>query len=169
VSPCLGEPCRQRIYQWAQSLLLDADDAEDIAQEICVRCLLGQRRILSDRSFEAWLRRATVGAASAVVRTEAARGENAETELARESPTLAVLLPQAQSAEAEAWVECVHTALAQLTPRQCQLLQARYVDGRPVAEIAERLGDTEHVVRSSLHRARKVFRQAFATAVNRDE
>jgi RNA polymerase sigma-70 factor, ECF subfamily len=162
---CLGEPCRQRIYQWAQSLLLDADDAEDIAQEVCVRCLLGQRRALDEGAFAAWLRRATVDTASAMVRAGTVDGETTGTALTLEPIATGALSSPAPRDETEAWVEGVHAALAQLTPRQSQLLQARYVDGCSDAEIAARLGDTEQVVRSSLHRARKQFRQAFTTAV----
>jgi len=56
----------------------------------------------------------------------------------------------------------VHVAIDNLPPHYRQVLQWKYVDGLPVAEIAARLQLSAKAAESLLTRARQTFRDAFA-------
>lgn len=55
----------------------------------------------------------------------------------------------------------VHVAMSQLPSRYRDVLEAKYVAGRSVREMAAAIGDTEKAVESALGRARAAFRAAF--------
>jgi len=57
----------------------------------------------------------------------------------------------------------VHVAIDNLPPHYRQVLQWKYVDGLPVAEIAARLQLSAKAAESLLTRARQTFRDAFAS------
>jgi len=55
----------------------------------------------------------------------------------------------------------VNATMAQLPPHYRQALEAKYVEGRSMREMAERDGGTEKAVESLLTRARAAFRDTF--------
>lgn len=55
----------------------------------------------------------------------------------------------------------VNVAMSQLPPQYREALEAKYVDGGTVREIARSLGTTEKAVESQLSRAREAFRHTF--------
>ena len=57
--------------------------------------------------------------------------------------------------------EMVNAAMAQLPPRYGQALEAKYLDGRSVVQIAQLWRISEKAVESLLARARVAFRQTF--------
>jgi RNA polymerase sigma-70 factor (ECF subfamily) len=59
----------------------------------------------------------------------------------------------------------VGTAMAQLPPRYREALEAKYVAGRSVREMAAALGETEKAVESLLSRSRVAFRATFDALV----
>lgn len=165
---CLGMDCRQRVYKWAYWLLGDQDDAEDLCQEICLRCLLGRVKFHGEAKFSSWLYRVMVNTGKDLLRKKCRDKEHIEQEI--DAETLWEIW-EAQSWERMATKEVqekVQRALAKLTKRQQQLLMWKYVEGYTHAEIAQRLGITEQSAWQSLHRAKKAFKQAYE-ALDRDE
>jgi RNA polymerase sigma-70 factor (ECF subfamily) len=57
--------------------------------------------------------------------------------------------------------ECIARALALLPERQEAVLQAKYLDGRSVADIAAEWGESLKAVESLLTRARQAFREVY--------
>jgi RNA polymerase sigma factor (sigma-70 family) len=57
--------------------------------------------------------------------------------------------------------EMVNVTMSQLPPHYRQALEAKYVLGRSVREIAEALKTTEKAIESQLTRAREAFRVTF--------
>lgn len=55
--------------------------------------------------------------------------------------------------------EIVRTALGRLKSKEQEVLRAKYIEGLPVREIAERIGVTENAVHSLLYRARNLLAQ----------
>jgi len=55
----------------------------------------------------------------------------------------------------------VNATMAQLPPHYRQALEAKYVEGRSMREMAERDGGTEKAIESLLTRARQAFRDTF--------
>lgn len=169
VSPfCLGTVCRQRVYKWAYWLLGNQDDAEDLCQEICLRCLLGQVKFHGEAKFSSWLYRVMANTCKDFLRKKCRDKEHFEQEMDEE---MLWETWEAQSWERMATKEAqekVQRALTKLTKRQRQLLMWKYVEGYTHAEIAQRLGITEQSAWQSLHRAREAFKQAYE-ALDRDE
>jgi RNA polymerase sigma-70 factor (ECF subfamily) len=58
-------------------------------------------------------------------------------------------------------VEAVHTCLARLPAPQRAVLVLRYLDGLPVAEVAECVGRSLHATETTLVRARSVLRRIY--------
>jgi RNA polymerase sigma-70 factor, ECF subfamily len=59
--------------------------------------------------------------------------------------------------------ELVNATMAQLPPHYRQALEAKYVDGQSVRDLAELWRTTEKAVESQLTRARKAFKATFLT------
>ncbi len=57
----------------------------------------------------------------------------------------------------------VNATMAQLPPHYRSALEAKYVDGRTMREIAQQSGGTEKAIESLLTRARDAFRETFLT------
>ncbi len=85
VSPfCLGTVCRQRVYKWAYWLLSNQDDAEDLCQEICLRCLLGRAKFHGEAKFSSWLYRVMVNTCKDFLRKKCRDKEHIEQEVDEE-------------------------------------------------------------------------------------
>ena len=69
--------------------------------------------------------------------------------------------------EREETCELVNATMSQLPPHYRQSLEAKYVDGRSVRDIAGLLSTSEKAVESMLTRAREAFRATF-TAMTRN-
>ena len=59
--------------------------------------------------------------------------------------------------------EMVNATMSQLPPKYRQALEAKYVLGQSVRDMAQRLALTEKAVESQLGRARRAFRETFLT------
>ncbi len=148
--------CRQQTYQWALRLVGNRDDAEDICQEVCLRCLLGRRKFRQKAKVSTWLYRIRVNTLKDFLRRKHREEEWIE-------PTVD---DEVWEEKLERWTneetaERVQKDLSLLTEHQQQLLIWKYVEGYTHAEIAQRLGITEQSAWQSLHRAREAFKQAY--------
>jgi RNA polymerase sigma-70 factor (ECF subfamily) len=152
---CRGEACRQQIYQWLLGLVNSRDDAEDLCQEICLRCLLGQANLRDEAKFSAWLRRIAQNTLKDFLRKKSRQTAWLETGLDEEA-LMAIQEVHFGQALAEAKEKsAVWEALSRLPERQRRLLVMKYVEGYSHKEIAENLGITEQSAWQLLHRAKK--------------
>ncbi|MBY0229132.1 MAG: sigma-70 family RNA polymerase sigma factor [Gemmataceae bacterium] len=126
-------------------------DADDVLQEawlVAVRRL--ERFDPAAGPFLGWLR----GIAANLLRNRF-----------RKKEALPFPRPDAEPADAEAMRQekaaRVAEALASLPPHYEELLRMKYLEGLPVAEIAERRGETTQAAESALTRARAAFRAAY--------
>ena len=76
-------------------------------------------------------------------------------------------MQEADEAEREA-SEALNWGLARLRPSQAELLEAFYLDGRRVRDIAQELGLSERAVEGRLRRARKKLRRKLAPLIQGD-
>jgi RNA polymerase sigma-70 factor (ECF subfamily) len=133
------------------------DDAEDLCQEVCLHCLLGQAQFRGDAEFTTWLYRITSNASKDLLRKKYRRAESVETEVGEE-----VFLSATEvQAEDAVLVERVQAALSKITPRQRQLLEWKFIEGLSHAEIAQQLGVKEQSAWVALHHAREAFKRAY--------
>lgn len=82
--------------------------------------------------------------------------------VAREQRSLAAADPPVEDPWDE-WLEAeaAHAALSRLAPHHRAALTLRYLDGLPVAEVAEHLGRSLHATETLLARARAALRRAY--------
>jgi len=145
-------------------------EAEDICQEVCLRCAFGRETFHNEAEFTSWLYRIMLNVYTDHQRRKRRRDELTETEIGEEL-FRATQAAQAWAQEASAdssLREQAHAALAQLPEHSRQLLVWKYVEGYSHAEIAQRLGRTKQSVRVSLHRAREKFKKVYK-ALNTEE
>ncbi|MEM7117323.1 MAG: sigma-70 family RNA polymerase sigma factor [Chloroflexota bacterium] len=154
-----------RVYGLLFRLLGNRSEAEDVAQEVFLKLYdhaFSQERSFWQRSFQkehnlsAWLYRVATNAGYNAVRGRKRRWQR-DTVLLPDSagmPGPDVILERAEQATA------VRVALAQLPPRQTQLLLLRQMD-LSYAELAEACDVAPGSVGTLLRRAAKAFRKAY--------
>lgn len=119
--------------------------AEELAQEACMRAYRSWDRVRGYDKPGAWLRRVTVNLATSHLRRRLVEAKA----LALVAVRVRAPLDSHPAAEQELWA-----AVGNLPVRQRQAFALHYVDGLPVAEIAEVLDVAESTVKTHLQRAR---------------
>ena len=127
-------PLRDRMFRYAQSLLLCADEAEDVTHDLLERLWTERGRLDGCRDI-----------ASFVMRRNNAVAGWAE---------------RATTGDAEGWEarDLVRRAMAELPGRQREVLYLKDIEGYPTREIAGMVACDEAQVRVILSRARNALR-----------
>ncbi|HET9112071.1 MAG TPA: sigma-70 family RNA polymerase sigma factor [Ktedonobacterales bacterium] len=163
---------RPRLLRIAQSFALPLDIAEDIAQETSLRAWRNLASLRDTTQFDAWLNTICRNQCRMYLRT------------ARRTPT-ELRLPTADADDATdpasgaEWADpqaldpldvvsredaalLLDLALGYLAPRDRTTLEMRYIERLPLAEAADALGVTPHVLEARINRARVRLRAALA-------
>ncbi len=150
--------CHGTVYRWALVHTGDADDADDVAQEVLVRLYTRLERYSARARFTTWLYQVTRNAALEL-RRRWARRLRLRRSLAGQS--------DAERSEAEDPLKGLHAAgiagrlaplFHELPRRQREVFFLADLAGHSPAEIAERLAMNPVTVRAHLHRARRTLR-----------
>ncbi len=154
----LVERCHRQVYRWALVRTGDADDADDVAQNVLVRlsthlgCYDGRSR------FTTWLYRVTANTAGGFFRRRAARRRAEErSEQQADNPTIVATDPVAEIHTANV-AGIVREFFDTLPARQREILDLADLQGFQPAEIAEMLRMNPVTVRAHLFRARRTLR-----------
>ncbi|HEY7552685.1 MAG TPA: RNA polymerase sigma factor [Hyphomicrobiaceae bacterium] len=141
------------IYRMAWRLIGTREEAQDVAQDVCVKLASAVRSFRGDAQLPTWLYRVTYNTAIDHMRTRQRlrRGEQADV----------VVLFQGRAAESaetamagsELWVE-----VRRLPPQQRDAVILVYAEDLSHAEAAAIMGCTEKTVSWHLHEARKRLR-----------
>lgn len=154
----LVERCHTQVYRWALVRTGDADDADDVAQEVLVRLSTHLDRYDGRSRFTTWLYRVTANAAGGFSRRGAARRRMiARIEQWGTDGTTAVADPLGQLHAANV-ARVARSFFDVLPPRQRAILDLADLQGFPPAEIAEMLKMNAVTVRAHLFRARRALR-----------
>ncbi len=162
-----------RVYSMARRMVSSDSDAEDVTQDVLLQVVRKLPTFRGESAFPTWLHRVTVNAALSHRRRQAVRAEHGlrgsldiygEDEPPGEWSGRRILPPEDLVAGDE---------LKQLIDRAIESLPAAYrevfvladVEGLPNAEIAERLDLSLPAVKSRLHRARAMLRDALTPHV----
>ena len=132
--------------------MVGRDRAQDVTQQTFLKALLALRKTEREVALRPWLYRI---ARNVALNTLADRG-------ARDEPLTEHTdgVPQPfEILEVRMQVSAIVERLNELPARQRAALVAHEVEGRSYAEIAERLGGSENVVRALIMRARTAVRQ----------
>jgi RNA polymerase sigma-70 factor, ECF subfamily len=136
---------QRRIYGFAYRYVRDADEAQDLAQEVFLRLYRKLGRFDPRRPFEPWLWRVAANVCA-----------NYRSKRVSTPPPLQGADEEAGAASAPSLFEetTLGAALSQLPPANRHLLALHYQADMPLAEIADTLGVSQVTVKSRLYRAR---------------
>jgi RNA polymerase sigma-70 factor (ECF subfamily) len=154
---------QEGVFRLAYLLVGDADQAEDIAQEVFIRAFRMLHRFDPARPLRPWLLRITSNLARNHLRS-VGRYLGALRRLSQSD-----LDQKVASAEQEHWqrweVQALWRAVRRLNVKDQQVIYLRYFLDLPLADVAETLGVPPGTVKSRLHRAlerlRAVIEQEF--------
>lgn len=149
-----------RVYGALRRFGLDADEADEVAQEVFVRAWRGLARFQERSQFSTWLYRIAFNEAQRrLSRRSPAR---AEPQTDREDPIVSVqespeLGPEAQTLDAE-FERTLERALDELPADWRAAVVLRDVEGLSTHDAAEVVGVHEAAFKSRLHRGRMQLR-----------
>ena len=148
---------QDRALRTAYLICLDADMAQDIAQDAFLRAQQRIDQFDDSRPFAPWLLRIVTNEALMLLRRrrhrESAPGGITEATLTDERPSIEDMLAAAETQEA------VRSALARLSPKQRVAVVSRYYFGLNEAEMASALGCPRGTIKRRLHDARQRLRR----------
>lgn len=141
-----------RIYRTAWRWCGHRDDAEDIAQEVCVKIGQGIARFDGRSAFSSWVYRITLNAVRDWQRAGARRGRHADA-YAEVAPTEAAADQEAAVTSSQLW-----DAVRSLPEKQRDAVLLVYAEELSHAEAATIMGVREATVSFHVHEARKTLR-----------
>ncbi|MCD4812259.1 sigma-70 family RNA polymerase sigma factor [bacterium] len=150
---------RDRIYSLAYHMLSNAEEAQDIAQEVFVRAYKNLSKFRHESSFYTWLYRIAVNIVYTQAKKASRRRElydQAFKDL-RMKPGKMPETPEGL-AQLEELKEMILRAIRQLDPRFRQVLILKEIEGHDVSEVAKMLKLPQGTVKSRLYRAREDLR-----------
>ncbi|MCK5242574.1 sigma-70 family RNA polymerase sigma factor [bacterium] len=155
---------RDRVFSLAYHMLLNSEEAEDIAQEVFVRAYRSLGKFRQESGFFTWLYRIAVN----IVYTQAKKNARRRVLYDEALKEREYLQPQsfdspeipAQSGELR---EMILRAINQLDHRFRQVIVLKELEGMDVSEVAQILGLPEGTVKSRLFRAREDLRHIIQT------
>ncbi len=159
-----------RVYSIARKMLANESDAEDVTQEVLLHLIRKLPTFRGESAFPTWLHRIVVNTALShrrklAVREEHRLGDPVETILeghTETGPTRgAQPSPETVLVNGETR-RLIEQAVEQLPDLYRQVFVLSDIEGLPNADIADRIGTSLPAVKSRLHRARALLREALA-------
>jgi RNA polymerase sigma-70 factor (ECF subfamily) len=160
-----------RVYHLARRMLGNADDAEDVTQDVFVQVLRKLPAFRGEASFPTWLYRVTVNAALNYRRKRGRHPvhslddgplEDFHEDGRHRTPIKHWTSRPVQHALDQETHELIEQAIAGLPEAYRDVVVLADVEERPTAEVAGLLGLSETAVKGRLHRARLLMRKALA-------
>ena len=170
---CLVRPCERGVFNAAMSILNNAHDAEEVAQEAVLKAFTALPRFRSESKFSTWLIQITINEARLKLRKDRRHlyqsideqqtdeaGEYFPKDFAdwREIPS-----EQLERAELR---KALKRALDSLAPKYREVLILRDVEHLSIQETAQVLGIKEGSVKTRLLRARLQMRDALTPGID---
>jgi RNA polymerase sigma-70 factor (ECF subfamily) len=157
-----------RVYNMARRMVASDIDAEDVTQDVLLQVVRKLPSFRGDAAFPTWLHRVTVNAALSHRRRQAVRAthglKNSSDLYADEEPMQApdrALPPDGLALSAE-MRQRIEKAVAGLPSAYRTVFVLADIENMPNGEIAERLEMSLPAVKSRLHRARAMLRDALS-------
>ena len=154
----LVRQCHQQIYRWALVHTGDADDAEDVAQEVLVRLHAGLRRYQARSRFTTWLFQITRNTAAEFHRRRKSRERALERHRALELAD-AESRDQSEAPPGGRLARLVRAFLTDLPLRQREVFDLVDLQDHAPIEVSRMLGMNPVTVRAHLFRARRAIRE----------
>jgi RNA polymerase sigma-70 factor, ECF subfamily len=159
-----------RVYHMARRMLSSDVDAEDVTQDVLLQVVRKLPTFRGEAAFPTWLHRITVNAALTHRRRRAVRNEHRVRDpldlLLEEQPLEFAGRPWTLAPDVQLLNQETHQLITQAIGRLPEMYRSVFIlsdiEGRPNAEIAALLGLTLPAIKSRLHRARLLLREALA-------
>ena len=152
----LAQRYARRIHLLAFHYCRNAQDAEDLSQEVWLKAYQALRSFRSDSSFYTWLRRITINAFLNHRRSHffRRRGQTTAVQLVQiDSEPLELRSASEENIYNKLLFETVVEALAELTPSQRLAFLLRHYEGMSYDEIANAMNCSAGTVKKSVSRA----------------
>ncbi|MDR0748217.1 MAG: sigma-70 family RNA polymerase sigma factor [Tannerellaceae bacterium] len=149
-------PLRAQLLFYAQRLLNNPEDAEDVVQEVFLKLWYMRDELGAYNSVPALSVQITKRLCLNRINARQRRGEG----LDAVNPASDLLTPEALLEQKDS-VTHVMRIIAQLPALQQTILRMRHIDGFEVEEIAALTGSAPEAVRMNLSRARKKVKETF--------
>lgn len=145
-----------RVYALSLRMLRDEEQAEEMTQEIFVQVYEKLGSFRGDSRFSTWLHRLATNAILNRLRKRKRRARHHDRlqDEKRYGQAIRRAFPETRMA--------LEVAIAQLPPGAREVLLLHDVEGFRYREIAERMGTALGTVKSQLHRARALLREALS-------
>lgn len=155
-------PLRDRMYRYAQSLLLSAAEAEDVVQDLLERLWSDRDRLDECRNIGSFVMTSVRNRCYDRLRQRQARE--------RRDGGVAELAERQTAADAESWEarDMVRRAMSELPERQREVLHLKDIEGYPTHEVAQTVGCDEAQVRMILSRARQGLKEKLKTMIDHE-
>jgi RNA polymerase sigma-70 factor (ECF subfamily) len=150
-----------RVYNTARQMLRSDLDAEDVTQDVLLKVVRKLPSFRGESAFPTWLHRVTVNTALSHRRRLAVRPEFAVRESLDAYVAAGCRAPEAQLVDGETR-HLIDRAIAGLPPTYRTVFVLADVEGLPNAAIADHLGLSVPAIKSRLHRARLLMRDALS-------
>jgi RNA polymerase sigma-70 factor (ECF subfamily) len=149
-------PLREKLIFYAQQLLNDKNDAEDVIQEVFLKLWYMREDLNSDHNIPALSITMTKHLCLNLL-----KGSQRKKEELNENIIVNETLSPDYQLEQKDEVEQVMLIINRLPDLQQTMLRMKHVDGFEIEEIAGIIGSTQEAVRMNLSRARKKVRELF--------
>jgi RNA polymerase sigma factor (sigma-70 family) len=143
-----------RIRRWAMRLTADADEADDVTQEVLITLERRVQGFAGRSEFSTWLFQVTRNAAVNRLRGDARRSAK----LQRLGLVIERAEEPSETLDDRRLAELVRRYVTELPPRQRQVFELADLGGHSPVEIAELLGMETVTVRGNLFKARRAIR-----------
>jgi RNA polymerase sigma-70 factor (ECF subfamily) len=158
-----------RVFSVARRMVSSDVDAEDVTQEVLLQVVRKLPSFRGESTFPTWLHRVTVNAALSHRRRQAVRDELRHSLDARaedEAVATAIRTPPPDDLLCDSETqELIERAIASLPEAYRCVFVLADVEGLPNADVAGQLGMSLPAVKSRLHRARAMLRDALSPHV----
>jgi len=169
----LIRPYERAVYLTAVSVLRDATDAEDAAQEAMIKAYRGLGSFRGDAKFSTWLTSITLNEARSRLRkTAKVRVESLDSADQDEDFTPFLVADwreiPSEALEREELAKQIERAIEGLPPSYREVFLLRDKEEMSIEEIAQALGVTANLVKVRLFRARMMLQKQLAPYLKRE-
>jgi RNA polymerase sigma-70 factor (ECF subfamily) len=158
----LVERYQGSIYGFLRARLLQPNDAEDLTQEVFLRCFRFRDRIQVSASLRPWLLGIARNVLSEYVRRNKRRKEVAWTRTCLELDKLVEAEPEPATPQQE-MADQLPACLDGLATSARQAIELRYDNRLPLAEIGQKLRRSEGAARLLMFRARQALKNCLTS------
>ncbi len=149
------------VWRVCYNFFNNADDAEDLAQEVFLKAYRNLHRFEGRSSFKTWIYRIAINTSQNELRKRSRRPTTSPTTL----ETASEIIPSGQNVEAtvqrNARNELLKQALQQLKPNEFQALMLKDIEGKPYQEIAEEMDISLSAAKMRVQRSRNALKKQF--------